>query len=398
MTKRSPIRTLCIYSGCGGLDLGFANAGYSIQTAIDHNKFAVSAHQRNMPGVAVEGDLTQPIDFGSTEYDVVIGGPPCQGFSLAGKRRLDDPRNSHIARFVEIAISVRPKLIVMENVPGLLYGDLAKHHEKANATLRANGFRTKTIKIDTSEFGVPQHRTRVVLVGWTASRSDIDLVGNAAKANVRQALSGLTSTTPDHAKRLLPTTSKDFLIANKIGPGMKLSNVRAGVRNVHTWQIPEVFGEITQKEHSVLDAMLRLRRLERRRDFGDADPVSVSTLSEYIGFSTQITIKNLLTKNYVRRIDKKYVDLTHTFNGKYRRLNWDNISYTVDTYFGNPKYFLHPTEHRGLTVREAARLQTFPDSFEFTGPEVEKYKMIGNAVPPQFARTIAEQLRTLLLD
>ena len=143
---------------------------------------------------------------------------------------------------------------------------------------------------------------------------------------------------------------------------------------------------------------MRLRRLERRRDFGDADPVSVSALSEYIGFSTQVAVRDLLAKNYVRRIDKKYVDLTHTFNGKYRRLSWDDISYTVDTYFGNPKYFLHPTDHRGLTVREAARLQTFPDLFEFVGPEAEKYKMIGNAVPPQFAKAIAEQLRTLLLD
>lgn len=351
-----------------------------------------------MPGVAIEGNLSQPIDFGSTEYDVVIGGPPCQGFSLAGKRRLDDPRNNHINRFIEIAISVNPKLILMENVPGILYGDLSKHHSNANALLRLNGFKTKTIKLDTSNFGVPQHRARVVLVGWNSSQLDFDLIGKSATTNVHEAIAEIPDNITDHTKNLLSQKSKDFLIAKKIGPGMKLSNVRAGLRNVHTWQIPEVYGEITPQEHCVLDAMLRLRRLERRRDFGDADPVSIASLSKYIGFSTRITVASLLTKNYVRRIDKKYFDLTHTFNGKYRRLNWNDISYTVDTYFGNPRYFLHPSDHRGLTVREAARLQTFPDTFEFIGTEAEKYKMIGNAVPPKFAKSIAEQLRALILD
>lgn len=398
MTKRSPLKTLCIYSGCGGLDLGFATAGYSIQTAIDHNKFAIATHQRNMPGIAIHGDLTQPVDLGSSKYDVVIGGPPCQGFSLAGKRRLDDPRNSHISRFIDIALSARPKLIVMENVPGLLYGDLAKHHEQANATLQKNGFRTKTIKLDTSAFGVPQHRTRVILIGWTGPQSDINIVGKCLGTNVAQAFSNLTAELSDHDLYTFPITSTDFLISQKIGMGMKLSNVRSGARNIHTWHIPEVFGSTTTTERDVLEAVLRLRRMERRRDFGDADPVSISDISKYIGFSTQEIVKTLIFKKYIRRIDKKYVDLTNTFNGKYRRLHFNDVSYTVDTYFGNPNYFLHPTDHRGLTIREAARIQTFPDTFQFIGSNKEKYKMIGNAVPPRFAKEIAEQLRVQLLD
>lgn len=398
MTKRSPLKTLCIYSGCGGLDLGFADAGYSIQTAIDHNKFAVATHQRNIPGSAIHGDLTQPVDLGSNKFDVVIGGPPCQGFSLAGKRRLDDPRNSHVSRFIDIALSVNPKLIVMENVPGLLYGELAEHHKQATSRLQANGFRTKTVKLETSEFGVPQHRTRVVLIAWTGSQSEISIRGKCPSTNVAQAFSELTENISDHEVYTLPTNSTDFLIAQKIGMGMKLSNVRSGARNVHTWHIPEVFGITTKIEREVLEAVLRLRRIVRRRDFGDADPVSISDISKYLTFSTQDIVKKLIIKKYIRRIDRKYVDLTNTFNGKYRRLHTDHVSYTVDTYFGNPNYFLHPTENRGLTIREAARIQTFPDKFEFIGSNIEKYKMIGNAVPPRFAKAIAEQLRLQLLD
>jgi DNA (cytosine-5)-methyltransferase 1 len=384
------LKTLCLFSGCGGLDLGFSRAGFSIETAIDHNKSAVATHQRNMPGVAIEGDLSNPIDFGSIKYDVVIGGPPCQGFSLAGKRRIDDPRNSLIARFIDVALAAKPKVIVMENVPGLLYGDLTTHLTNAKARLNANGYCVKTIKLDTSTFGVPQHRTRVVLVGWKNGKSDIELIGHGRKTFLRDAIENLSSSTSDHDVKQLSLDSNDHLIASRVGPGMKLSNVRAGERSVHTWHIPEVFGRTSKLEREVLETLLRLRRQLRRRDHGDADPVTVTQLSKHIG-------QNLISKKYIRRIDMKYVDLTNTFNGKYRRLSLDNLSYTVDTYFGNPSYILHPEEHRGMTVREAARIQTFPDTFEFQGPIKEKYNMIGNAVPPLFAEHIANQIRTQLL-
>ncbi len=90
-------------------------------------------------------------------------------------------------------------------------------------------------------------------------------------------------------------------------------------------------------------------------------------------------------------------DLTGAFNGKYRRLSWDKPSNTVDTRFGSPTYFLHPEEQRGFTVREAARIQGFPDSFIFSGTEKEQYQMVGNAVPPPMAKKIALQIRKLLL-
>lgn len=367
-------------------------------TAIDHNKSAVATHQRNMPGIAIEGDLSQPIDLGTNRYDVVIGGPPCQGFSLAGKRRFNDPRNSLIARFIDIAIEAKPKVIVMENVPGLLYGDLAIHLHQAKVRLQASGFYTKIIKLETSAFGVPQHRTRVVLIAWKGQKLDIQIDGHGVKTSVRDTFADLTTELNDHDLMHLPVNSQNHLIARRIGPGMKLSNVRAGDRNIHTWDIPEVFGITSALEREVLQAMVRLRRQLRRRNVGDADPVTIAQISTHMGQSTQSVVKGLITKKYMRRIERKYVDLTNTFNGKYRRLSLDGVSYTVDTYFGNPTYFLHPTENRGMTVREAARLQTFPDTFQFHGPLQEKFKMIGNAVPPLFARHIATQIKHQLLS
>ena len=138
-------------------------------------------------------------------------------------------------------------------------------------------------------------------------------------------------------------------IAGHIGPGQKLCNVRRGVRSVHTWDIPEVFGYASDSERAVLEAILVLRRRDRVRSFGDADPVNASTISRYLRRPVMLDVSSLVNKDYVRRVGRSY-DLTHTFNGKHRRLSWDTPALTVDTRFGDPRYFLHPSENRGFSV------------------------------------------------
>src|SRR5207302_303230 len=118
------------------------------------------------------------------------------------------------------------------------------------------------------------------------------------------------------------------------------------------------------------------------------DPVSERHLRTELGYSVSSLLKRLIDKGYVRRVGRRY-DLSHTFNGKFRRLSLDLPSLTVDTRFGNPRYFLHPTQQRGFTVREAARIQGFPDSFVFSGSESSQFRLIGNAVPPPLARGLA---------
>jgi DNA (cytosine-5)-methyltransferase 1 len=195
---------------------------------------------------------------------------------------------------------------------------------------------------------------------------------------------------------MLYPDSRLFKISQRIGPGQKLSNVRGGERSVHTWHIPEVFGYTTAAECEVLETIMRIRRAERRRDFGDADPVPQTRLKMEFGAKTDRLLKSLIRKGFLRIINGNF-DLVHTFNGKCRRFRWDDIACAVDTRFGDPNLFLHPNEHRPFTVREAARIQGFPDSFRFDNSESENFKMIGNAVPPTMAEAAADLADHLLV-
>ena len=146
----------------------------------------------------------------------------------------------------------------------------------------------------------------------------------------------------------------------------------------------------------MLVAIQKLRRQLRKRELGDADPMLIREISNYCGRDVTPIVKSLHKRGYLRKIGQRY-DLAHTFNGKYRRLDWNQLAPAVDTRFGEPRYFLHPDEHRGLSVREAARIQGFPDDFEFAGPRAAQFRMVGNAVPPPLAKQIAIAIRDQLL-
>jgi DNA (cytosine-5)-methyltransferase 1 len=146
-----------------------------------------------------------------------------------------------------------------------------------------------------------------------------------------------------------------------------------------------------------LIAIVRLRRRARRRNFGDADPVLPAQIDDYLGRSTADELGRLVDIGYLRWISP-HIDLTHTYNGKYRRLAWQAPSPTVDTHFGDPRLFLHPDEQRSLSSREAARIQGFPDDFFLSGSRRDQFRMVGNAVPPPMARRIARFVRAALMQ
>ena len=162
----------------------------------------------------------------------------------------------------------------------------------------------------------------------------------------------------------LPQNSKARLIAEKIGPGQKLCNVRESAAAVHTWDIPKVFGFVSQLERKLLQTLLRLRRSERKRSFGYADPVSFRRINSVVGPRSEALLSSSLQER-VCSTSRVQLYLAHTFNGTYRRLCWNAPSPTVDTHFGEPRLFLHPDEHRGLSVSEAAALQGFDAGFEW---------------------------------
>ena len=215
------------------------------------------------------------------------------------------------------------------------------------------------------------------------------------KVSLKQALTG-TNGLPNHEPIPLKASSEAFSIAARIGQHQKLCNVRAGERSIPTWLIPEVFGVTNKRERDVLEVIRGLRRKIRLRQNGDSDPLTINDLKKECGRDVSSVIDRLLSKGYLRKMQGR-VDLTHTFNGKYRRLSYSHPSPAVDTRFGTPAYYLHPSEPRGFTAREAARIQGFPDTFVFEGPRSTQFKMIGNAVPPPVAESIATAIKERLL-
>lgn len=391
------LTAVSLFSGCGGLDLGFENAGFDILSAHDIDPVAVKNYNDNLRSVSHLSDVSSPSFQIPKGIDLVISGSPCQGFSLVGKRDYFDPRNSLLLTACSLVAKSRPRAVLFENVPGALAGTFHSIWDEGVKKLKRAGYNVHFETLSMNDYGVPQMRKRVFLVG----------IQNGAAFSLRDAL---TPQPPASLKSTLASAHKypsgdlflnldpgtiDWAIAQRISAGKKLCDVRAGERSVHSWSIPEVFGTTNAKERDILLAILRLRRQVRRRPTGDADPVEIDTLFGEFGKGVVKSLESLESKGYV--VAKTgYVDLARRFNGKYRRSCWNSPSYTVDTNFGNPKYFLHPTEHRGFSVREAARIQGFPDTYIFNGTIRDQFRLIGNAVPPHVATQIAMQMRRAL--
>jgi len=277
---------------------------------------------------------------------------------------------------------------------------MSHHYNKLIKSLEKLQYKTETIKCDSSDYGVPQRRKRLFIIAWKNElnfRNNISLNDMKDKKSVNEALENINIDVNNHVPKLLSSDTNEFIIASHIKAGQKLCDVRGGLHSVHTWDIPEVYGIIDDKEKEILESVLSLRRKKRRRDYGDSDPVLIQDIKDELSFSPGMYIKSLIKKRYLCKKEGG-IDLTRSFNGWYRRLDSMGFSPTVDTRFGRPKYFLHPTENRGLTVREAARLQTFPDDFIFEGTEADQYRMIGNAVPPKMAKVIAQYITKNLLE
>jgi DNA (cytosine-5)-methyltransferase 1 len=377
-------------------------AGFQCVGAFDKDEKAINVHKKNIDSKQSEVfDLSLKKSGTLIPHaEVLIAGPPCQGFSTAGKLKDDDHRNALLQVVSRISKTVNPKVIVVENVPGLKSNRMLHHYNKLIKSLEKLQYKTKTITCDSSDYGVPQRRKRLFIIAWSNElnfKNNISLDDMKDKKTVNEALANIDQGINNHTPKLLSSDTDDFLIASRIKAGQKLCDVRGGQHSIHTWDIPEVFGVINKKEKIILELIRSLRRKKRRRDYGDSDPVLIQCIKDELSFSPSMYIESLIKKGYLCKKGKG-IDLKHSFNGWYRRLDGMGFSPTVDTHFGRTKYFLHPTENRGLTVREAARLQTFPDDFIFEGTEAEQYRMIGNAVPPKMAQVIAKFVNKNLLD
>jgi DNA (cytosine-5)-methyltransferase 1 len=402
-TSRSDGPTvLDLYSGCGGLSFGFRSIGFRTVCAVDSDADAALTFRLNFPEVRGDdficGDLTDDrvheqiaAHLGSKKPDVIIGGPPCQGFSRAGSKartalrsrsgfsgfRLeDDDRNYLFEELISLAEHFRPKVVLMENVPGMdsVRPNALSFMGLAREMLKTLGYNTNVWQLDAASYGVPQHRLRKFLVGS---------LGPVAPAFPEPEYKGETRS-PVPFEDLLPTVTLHQAIGD-------LPPVEAGSGQ-----------EVAVAEFLIADDDPVLRHVARTKQFPLRTERSVifnhrarwnneSDLALYALLREGEDAHDIVTR-YGRVDLMKY--RKDIFHDKYYRLRGDTACRTIVSHLGNDgNGYIHPNQTRSITRREGARVQTFPDDFVFCGSQQSQWRQIGNAVPPLLARSLALTIR-----
>lgn len=339
-----------LFCGAGGLSLGFQQARFRCVAAIDCDEASIQTYQLNFRDHVRREEITEETALPSA--DVIIGGPPCQGFSSAGMRRLDDKRNSLVRVFAELVVREKPKAFVFENVEGFLTASNGERLLDLLVPLIQAGYRVHLRKVNAANYGVPQHRKRVIAIGglgWDP-----------------------TFPVPTHMAFGAPGASNAF---RNLPRCPALADALLGLPQP-TREPPGYPQGHCIREISELD----LKRIELLRP----------------GQSMRDLPQELWHSSYWRRAFRRVKDgiPTERRGGApygLRRLREDQPSKAITS--GAISEFVHPSENRFLTLRECARIQTFPDDFVFAGTMSECILQIGNAVPPLLAKAIATTLR-----
>ena len=361
-------RLIDLFSGAGGMSLGFSEVfGQPFQTvwANDFNQFCVDTYNDNFGSHCTLGDIVEILEKGEIRIpkaDVVIGGPPCQGFSLLNKNRENDPRKELWRPYLEVVEQSEASIFVMENVPQLL-GTF--EHEEIVGAAESLGFKVWQDKLLAADYGVPQSRIRAFIIGCRFAEPTILFPPRKTHFNPNSNSQQLTL--PLDQKDYLPMPSRWKTVRDAIGDlpkpeGTKIRNIGPPL-DLHFGRNPT---ELSRKRYRAIPKE-GMNRFDLQR------------------------IAPELTPNCWIRKKTGGTDL-------FGRLWWDKPSVTIRTEFFKPEKgrYLHPVQHRPITHREAARFQSFPDSFKFSGSKIEIAKQIGNAVPPLLAARVADVVRLLL--
>ncbi len=405
MAEKETYTVIDLFSGAGGLSLGLYQAGWHGLFAIEKNAFAFETLKYNLIDNKKHFDWPEwlplmPHDINEVlknysrqlkdlkgTVDLVAGGPPCQGFSMAGKRVKDDVRNQLVFSYIKFIKIVQPKMLLFENVKGFTYAfnknksnDVDSYSNKVISALEGLGYNVKPHVIDFSEYGVPQRRKRFILVGIRKDIGSPDMFEDMLQKNrdsflnkkcigatvsLKEAISDLLRT-----NGTMPTPDRKGFLSGKYG-GEELSNYERLMRGDYPCN------------HEVPDSHSFARH-------------SADKLNCY---------KRLLTDCPIRgkRIDGKARAEWGIRQRGITVLDPDAVSPTIT---GQPDDYLHYSEPRIMTVRECARIQSFPDWYEIkkkytTGGkmrriEVPRYSQVGNAIPPLFAEQAGIVLKQIL--
>lgn len=339
-----------LFSGCGGLSKGFLDAGCDVMLGVDIDKAALASFEKNHPSaVAVNGSLAEETTFGKMReilgdrnVDLIVGGPPCQGFSLTGPRNFDDERNKLYLAYIKAVETFRPKGFVIENVPGMatLYKGQVKDEILRRFTQMGYNIACKVLCA--ADYGVPQIRRRLVFIG---------VLKELAEASFPKPI-----LTPENY--VTSREAIDDLPALTDSLGEETSEYARPARTEY------------QKKMRGGCNVLRNHTATDHKDFVKAVIAQVPEGGNY---------KNL----------PQGVGEHRKFHMAWTRCDGHKPSRTIDT--GHRNYF-HYEFNRIPTVRESARLQSFPDDFVFTGTRTQQYRQVGNAVPPLLGYALAKHL------
>ena len=361
------------FSGCGGLSLGLLQAGFKPILINEINSKFLETYYFNHDIDLKHYFCNDIKDFLKiTEFqelnkkvDLIVGGPPCQGFSTANRQRiLSDPRNILYKYFLDLLSSVKPKFFLMENVKGMMN----KKNEIINDFNQIIGkdYTTDILLLNAKNFGIPQNRERVFVIGSSineipAHSISKDILNNISKisdTNLNDALYGLPELKPKRIKNNNLIENEDY--------GFKYRKIDLN-HNDYTKEI-----NLNYKFNYLCNHVNRFNN-DRDITIFDTLPMGANSLHE--------SIKEIMPYN----------TRNHIFKDKYFKLNSNKVSKTITSHMKfDCNMYIHPTQARGISPREAARIQSFPDDYVFMGSNNSWYEQIGNAVPVKLAKHIGE--------
>ena len=345
-----------IFSGAGGLSIGACMAGIKPVMAVEYDIHAANTYKRNHPTIAhnvLQSDIktVEPLKYTKKHPFILFGGPPCQGFSIANTktRNIDNPNNWMFKEYIRFLEDLKPKWFLFENVVGFKSfgkGAFAKEVEKE---LQKLGYETSSTVLNAADFGVPQKRSRFFIVGHKKSEGgikfDFERLPKQPTVSVEEALHDLPHLT--NGEKLEISSYKSLPKSNFVR--LMRKRKKQVSQNLVTENKPHI--------------------IERYKVIGQGENWEAAKK------------KGLLDS---------YSSTKHTHSGIYKRLEADKPSVTIANY--RKSMLIHPYEDRGLSLREAARLQSFPDDFIFEGSLSFQQQQVGNAVPPLLAKVIFDEI------
>lgn len=371
------LKMIDLFCGAGGLSLGFTQEGFVTSLANDIQECCVDTYAHNHPETPrnkiILGDVKDVADnienlVDVVSVDIVVGGPPCQGFSMANRQRLiDDPRNHLYKNYVEIVRKVQPKFFVMENVKGML-----SVAEQVKEDFRNIGYSVECHILNAKDFGVPQNRERLIYIG---NRLGID------NESIFSEIFSLSETIPNHVLG-------DALFGLK---PLEASRIKMATDSEN-----EKSGFIIEKNKSTqTNEYINYINQNRKIDF-------VCNHKARYNNDRDIEIYGRMYQGD-KSDDPKIADImpyksrNDIFKDKYYKLIENNVCKTITAHMKfDCNMYIHPTQARGLTPREAARVQSYPDDYFFRGAYTKTYMQIGNSVPPLLGRAIASIVKKYL--